>query len=84
MCKFEKGSTNEEYNENRAKRIDLLLQMAGNITYEDYISAIKKAKRYGSTVLLKRDVDETRVNNYNPEWALNWNANHDLHLITLL
>ena len=29
-------------------------------------------------VLLRRDIDETRVNNYNPEWALAWNANHDL------
>jgi hypothetical protein len=29
-------------------------------------------------VLLKRDIDETRVNNYNPEWAIAWDANHDI------
>ena len=29
-------------------------------------------------VLLQRDVDEIWVNNYNPEWILAWNANHDL------
>ena len=56
----------------------MLLEMAGNISYDDYILAIRKTKKHGSTVLLKRDVDETRVNNYNSEWALSWNANHDL------
>ena len=38
----------------------------------------QKSRKHGSRVLLKRDVDETRVNNYNPEWALCWNANHDI------
>jgi hypothetical protein len=78
MSKYEKGKTEEEYATNRAKRIDLLLEMAGNISYENYIMAIKKTRKHGSTVLLKRDVDETKVNNYNPEWAINWNANHDI------
>ena len=78
MSKYEKGKTDEEYETNRSKRIDLLLRMAGDISYEDYITAIKKSRKHGSTVLLKRDVDETRVNNYNPEWAISWNANHDI------
>ena len=78
MDKFEKGATEEEYDTNRSKRIDLLLKMAGDITYEDYITAIRKTTKHASRVLLKRDVDETMVNNYNPEWALSWNANHDL------
>ena len=34
----------------------------------------------GYRVLHKRDVDEIFVNNYNPEWILNWNANMDLQL----
>ena len=76
--KFPKGNTIEEYDVNRAKRIDLLLTIAGVNSYDDYIMAIKKQARHGSTVHLKRDVDETRVNNYNPEWALAWNANHDI------
>ena len=78
MSKYEKGETEDEYNTNRSKRIDLLLQMAGNVSYDDYVTAIKKTTKHASRVLLKRDVDETRVNNYNPEWTLAWNANHDL------
>ena len=78
MKKYKKGDTAEEYEENRSKRIDLMLEMAGNITYDNYIMALKKSNKHGSTVLLKRDVDETRINNFNPEWALCWNANHDI------
>ena len=34
----------------------------------------------GYRIILKRDVAETMVNNYNPEWILNWNANMDIQL----
>ena len=78
MNQYEKGKTLKEYQENRSKRIDLLLKLSGDFSYGQYIKAIKKAKIHGSTVLLQRDVDETMVNNYNPEWALAWNANHDI------
>ena len=78
MNQYSKGNTEEEYHKNMSKRIDLLLQIAGEIRYEDYVEAIKRSKRFGSTVLLRRDVDETMINNYNPEWALSWNANHDI------
>ena len=78
MNRYEKGKTAEENETNRSKRIDLMLEMAGNISYDDYIMAIKKTRKHGSTVLLKRDIDEIYVNNYNPEWAEAWNANHDL------
>ena len=81
MGKFEKGKSEVEYAENRAKRIDLLLEMAGNVSYEDYINAIKKNVKHGSTVLLKRDIDEIRVNNFNPEWAEAWDANHDIQIV---
>ena len=60
------------------KRIDLMLEIAGDISYDDYVMAIKMTRRHGSTVLLKRDIDEIYVNNYNPEWAEAWNSNHDL------
>ena len=40
MDKYNKGDTEEEYEQNRGKRIDLMLEMAGGITYEDYIMAI--------------------------------------------
>jgi len=42
------------------------------------VEAIKWSRKYGSTVLLRRDVDEVMINNYNTEWALAWNANHDI------
>ena len=56
--------------------------MAGNISYDDYIMAIQKTRKHGSTILLKRDVDETRVNNYNPEWIKVWDANLDIQPVT--
>ena len=34
----------------------------------------------GYRVVHKRDIDELFVNNYNPEWLLNWNGNMDLQL----
>ena len=52
--------------------------MAGGHNYNDYILAIKKTRKHGSTVHLQRDLDEIYVNNYNPEWILAWNANIDL------
>ena len=78
MGKFKKGDSQAEYDENRSKRIDLLLEIAGNIDYDDYVMALKKTRKHGSTVLLKRDIDEIWVNNFNPEWAEAWDANHDI------
>ena len=73
-----KGDTKEKYDEYRAKRIEEMLKMAGGITYDDYIMAIKKTRKHGSTVMLQRDIDEIFVNNYNPEWLMAWNANLDI------
>ena len=78
MTKYEKGKTKEEYAQNRDRRIDLLLKTGGNINYDDYVMARKKTRRHGSTVILKRDIDEIYVNNYNPEWAEAWDANYDI------
>ena len=55
-----------------------MLELAGGISYDEYIKAIKESVVHGSQVLLQRDVDEIWVNNYNPEWIVAWNANHDL------
>ena len=35
---------------------------------------------HGYRIVHKRDVDELYVNNFNPEWILNWNANIDIQL----
>ena len=32
----------------------------------------------GYRIVLKRDVDEIFVNNYNSEWIFNWSANMDI------
>ena len=76
-----KGTTKEANDVLRSKRIETMLKMAGNIKYQDYVMAIKRSKRYGSTVLLQRDLDEVYVNNYNKEWITNWNANLDIQLV---
>ena len=73
-----KGKTQKENAQYRAERIDHMLKLVGDITYDDYIMAIKKGKRHGCAVLLQRDIDEIFVNNYNPEWLMAWNANLDI------
>ena len=73
-----KGETGEEYIKYRAKRIDEMLELAGGVSYDEYVKAIKESVVHGSQVLLQRDLDEIWVNNYNPEWIVAWNANHDL------
>ena len=40
--------------------------------------ALEQQPRKGSTVLLRRDIDEVFMNNYNPEFIVAWNANMDL------
>ena len=73
-----KGKTREEYIYWREQRIDEMLRLAGGITYNEYIMAIKRSIAHGSQVLLQRDLDEMWINNYNPDWIVAWNANIDL------
>ena len=73
-----KGATKEENALYRAERIDEMLKVAGDISYGDYVRAIKRSKKHGSAVLPQRDIDEIYVNNYNPEWLKAWNANLDI------
>ena len=67
---------------NIKRRIEDVLKLASVgrklITYEDYEQAVVEQPRRGSEVLLRRDIDEIFINNYNPEWIVNWNANIDL------
>ena len=76
-----KGETEEDIYYLRSQRIDELLKIAGNISYDEYITALKKMTKKGSTVLIQRDVDEIFVNNYNEEWITNWNANMDIQIV---
>ena len=67
------------------KRLEALLNKAGILReatktaiqlYEEALSVSTS----GYKMIHKRDIDEIFVNNYNPEWITNWNANMDLQL----
>ena len=79
---YVKMESPEEYKENIRERIDKVLKKASAggtpITYEKYEQAVIEQPRKGSEVLLRRDIDEIYVNNYNAEWIVDWNANIDL------
>ena len=77
-----KRESPEEYKQNIRKRIDEVLKIASAdgepITYQMYETAVIQQPRKGSEVLLRRDIDEIFINNYNPEWIVVWNANIDI------
>ena len=78
-----KRESPEEYKKNIRKRIEVVLKKASagrkkRITYEEYERAVVQQPRKGSEVLLRRDIDEIFINNYNPEWIVDWNANIDI------
>ena len=66
-------------------RLEALLAKAGivdsteNSAVEIYQEALSVSS-CGYKIIHKRDIDEVFVNNYNPEWILNWNANMDIQL----
>ena len=47
------------------------------INIDDYEEALKISTK-GKIVVLKRTIMERNVNNYNPEWMLAWQGNHDI------
>ena len=75
----------EEYRTNIRKRIEEVLKIASaggeSISYEKYEQAVVEQPRKGSEVILRRDIDEIMMNNYNPEWIVCWSANLDLSCI---
>ena len=72
----------QEYERNIKKRIEMVLKLASAggdpISYYQYEMAVKQQPRKGSEVLLRRDIDEVFMSNYNPEWMEAWDANHDI------
>ena len=70
-------TSRESYVQNRKKRIDMLLGIAGLKTEEDrylYQEALQHSSK-GYSIIYERDLDEIWVNSYNPEWARAWNGN---------
>ena len=49
------------------------------VSYQDYIKALSTSKM-GYAVVLQRDIDESYVNSYNPEWIRAWDANIDVQI----
>ena len=48
-----------------------------NITSEKYHDALRFSER-GKTIILKRTLNERKINNYNPDFLLAWQANMDI------
>ena len=66
----------DDYREKRIERIKALCARA-NVSYEAYLEALKHSMR-GYTYVLARDIDETNINPFNPEWLRSWDANMDV------
>ena len=68
------------------KRLLSLLRTAGlegtnEQILKDYEMALQLSYgRRGYEVVLKRDIDETMINNYNPEWIVAWDSNMDIQV----
>ena len=79
---YVKMESPQEYGRNIKKRIEMVLKLASAggdpISYYQYEMAVKQQPRKGSEVLLRRDIDEVFMSNYNPEWMEAWDANHDI------
>ena len=66
-------------NNNSDTTLEQLLGTAG-VELEDYMTALHMSSK-GSTVLLKRNPDECKVNNYNSVVMLAWQANMDIQYV---
>ena len=65
----------EQYN---SISLDEILKKAG-ILKSDYYTALRVSTR-GTVIVLKRNISEIFVNNYNAEWLNAWNANMDIQV----
>ena len=80
MAKYDKqNETKEEYGNNRIERIKDLCK-AAEVKYLDYLLALTMSKS-GYSVVIKRDLDEIFINNYNIEWLRAWNGNMDIQVV---
>ena len=66
-------------NNNSDTTLEQLLGTAG-VELKDYMTALQMSSK-GSTVLLKRNPDECKVNNYNSAVMLAWQANMDIQYV---
>ena len=64
FCK-ENEKPGTDYEQKRLERIKMMLKEA-KVSYEDYMTTLKTTKK-GYSIVLARDLDETRINNFNPK-----------------
>ena len=80
MAKYDKQKeTKDEYEKNRTERVKDLCKAAG-VRYSDYVHALSMSKS-GYSVVIKRDLDEIFINNYNIEWLRAWDGNMDIQVV---
>ena len=79
LLPIENETTKEEADQGRVERIKMVCSMAG-VKYEDYLEALSTSK-VGYCVVMKRDINELYVNNFNPEWIHSWDGNMDLQIV---
>ena len=76
---IERETSKEEADLGRVERIKMICSMAG-VKYEDYLEALSTSK-VGYSVVMRRDINEMDVNNFNPDWIRSWNGNLDLQIV---
>ena len=81
-CSRSKGKTIKD-------RILVILKEAskdgeGEIEYTTYIRAVEQCPDNSQRckMLLRRDINELFINNYNPEWLESWDSNIDISLVS--
>ena len=67
--------------EHMLELVDIDITKYGDVSskLEEYVDALSINKK-GYSIVYKRDVNETMVNTYNPEWIAAWNGNIDIQL----
>lgn len=82
LSKYDKSTEDKtSFETNRALRIEEMLT-AANLSQEEknlYEASITYNPA-GYSFVMARDIDETMINSYNPEWAGTWDGNSDFQI----
>ena len=76
---IEEETTKADADRGRVERIKKICLLAG-VAYEDYLEALSTSK-LGYSVVMKRDINELYVNNFNEHMMRSWDGNMDLQIV---
>ena len=76
---IEEETSKDDANRGRVERIKKVCSMAG-VKYEDYLEALSVSK-LGYSVIMRRDINECYVNNFNEHMIRSWDGNMDLQVV---